>query len=307
MKTRNAKKKKDDTPNALPAKEKIPGNDAASQASPGKKNKPARIPSDKSLGKQKKSSVLKKTVKKPLKDKKDLPARSAKAAKKASVSKSPSKKAEIKDTLVTLPAPATTEKVSPGAKKEVLKKIRAVGTIWTKKTTVPGIKPFPAKKPERVTKPATGREGKKAPLQKNKEVLQRVSHIELPEEYGENDLIVIAVDPNMIYVDWEIRKKEARRASDGFTMRIFDVTKGGETLNKARESFLDIQIKDRVGRAFFELGVPGRKVTIEIGYYERGKFLPVLRSSAVSLPRLLTIDELGFALKLLESGIPVGY
>lgn len=188
---------------------------------------------------------------------------------------------------------------------KVIKEIQKAETSVTKQTKSPSIKP-PAVKPLKTAKPEAGPETNKVLVPKTKEVLKQVSAIELPDEYGEDEIILIAVDPNMVFVDWEIRKEEARRARDGFTMRVFNVP-DRETPRAEREGLVDIKIKGRVGRAFFELGTPGRKVAIEIGYYENGKFLPVLRSSAVSLPRLLTYDELGIALKMFESGIPVGY
>ena len=95
-------------------------------------------------------------------------------------------------------------------------------------------------------------------------------------------------------------------AKDGLTMRVFDVT-GSESLRVSRDVFLDMKLEGRVGSGFFELRMPGREVAIEIGRYGNGKFLPILRSLSVMMPRLLASDELGVAKKMFESGIPVGY
>ncbi len=133
-----------------------------------------------------------------------------------------------------------------------------------------------------------------------------MARAELPQEYGENELIVMAVDPNVLFVDWEIKKEEAPEARDGFTMRVFDVT-GSELPRLSREVYFDLKIEGRVGCGFFELGMPGREVAIEIGFHDNGKFLPILYSSAVSMPELLRSDELGIAKEMLEPGVPVGY
>lgn len=329
MKIRNTKKKTAGI-KAAPSK-KTPAKGSASGAPAKKKVRPAEKTSAKSQEKGEKPSVLKKTAKKPVKTKKDLPAGSPKVAKKTTAKKS-LKPAQVKATKskkkITKPkslskkgeqktskgaltkAPSTSKKISPVKKQKVIKEIRKAETAITKKTKGPVIKLSPNMKMERVKKPEKGPEEKKALIPKReevfREVLEHVTTAELPEEYGENELILIAVDPNMVFVDWEVGKEEASRATDGFTMRIFDVT-GVESPGLEREHFVDIKIKDRIGRAFFELGMPGRKVAVEIGYYENGKFLPVMHASAVSMPRLLTIDELGIAQKLFESGIPVGY
>ncbi len=383
MKPRNKKKKIGESEVVLPKKttgKKKP----ASRFSAQKQIKPSGITPAKSLEKGKKSSAVKKTSKKPDKAKKDQTAVTSQTAKKGSAKKSlkpaQDKAKKVKKKIAKLKSPgkegkqktpetaltkvpSSSEKIPASARSRVIKKIEKGKAPVTKKTKGPGIKPSPAKKPIRATKPEASLEEKKvlipkskevlnrvikeiiktetpvtrkttdsvikpspaikpvktrkpeiilkekkAPIPKSKEVLEheRVSAIELPEEYGENELILIAVDPNMIFVDWEIRKEEARRARDGFVMRVFNVP-DGEQPRSAQEGLLEIKIKDRVGRAFFELGMPGRKVALEVGYYENGKFLPVLRSSAVSLPRVLTTDELGIALKLFESGIPIGY
>jgi len=128
----------------------------------------------------------------------------------------------------------------------------------------------------------------------------------LPDEYGENELILMAVDPDVVFVDWEIRKDEVPEAKDGLTMRVFDVT-WSESATLYRDGFLDIKIGGRVGSGFFGLGMAGREVAVEIGFFDKGKFLPILCSQVVSMPRLLVSDELGIARKLFESGIPLGY
>lgn len=301
-------------------------NNHASRASAENKKKPAGKPSVKSQGKGKKPALSKKTAKKSLKFRKKLPAGPAPAAKKTAVKKAPAKSPKINakavkkkaaspktKTVGKTAAKIAPPKASPAPKKsfpktkeKISEKLKVRKTAGTKKIGGRPVKPAPSKQRRKVSSPAQDKEKKSPSLQNNKKVFNRALHIELPKEYGENGLILIAVDPNVVFVDWEIKRRKAPEAKGGFTMRVFDVAKG-EALRLHPDSFFDMTVDGRVGSGFFELGMPGREVAVEIGLFDTGKFLPILRSQVVSMPRLLVSDELGIARKLFESAIPIGY
>jgi hypothetical protein len=331
-KPRNTKGKAIAPLKAMSAKKSNPGKNPPSRASAKKKDRPAGKPSEKSSEKEKKPTVLKKTVKKK------LPASPAPAAKKTAASKPPAKSAgvdakavkkkvattpkTVKKTAAKKPAKISSKKASPvlkrssqatkerkpikAGKEKIPEKTKVRKTAGTKKSGARVLKPVPPKQQKKVGSRAKGPEKKSTSRGKGKKAFEHIVRAELPEEYGENELIVMAVDPNVVFVDWEIKKEEATEALDGFTMRVFDVTEG-ESLGLHSDSFFDIKIEGRVGSGFFEFDMPGREVAVEIGLYDNGKFLPILRSPAVSMPGLLVSDELGITNKMVESGIPVGY
>jgi hypothetical protein len=129
----------------------------------------------------------------------------------------------------------------------------------------------------------------------------------LPEEYGKNSLIVMAVDPVIVFIDWEIIPEDIAGEAGDLVLRVFDVT-GIDFSGFNANCFMDIRADARVGRGFYALNMPGRDIIVEAGVLRPdGPFKGIIRSEGVSIPSLLTFDELGVARKLLESGIPVGY
>ncbi|MBI5846458.1 MAG: DUF4912 domain-containing protein [Nitrospirae bacterium] len=130
---------------------------------------------------------------------------------------------------------------------------------------------------------------------------------ELPEEYGENSVIALAVDPNTVFVDWEVVPKDIADMEGDLNLRFYDIT-GIELNDWNAHAVLDIPINRRVGSGFFDIRMPGRDIVVAAGILKPvGGFMPIVRSGMVSFPALLTFDELGIAQKLFEAGIPVGY
>ncbi len=125
----------------------------------------------------------------------------------------------------------------------------------------------------------------------------------LPEEYGENDLFLIVVDPYVVYASWEI-KREDLPGRHHLTMRFFDVTATGP--GGMPEMAIEIDIRKRLGSGFFEIKMPGRDVVAEVGFRRGGVFQPVIRSNMVSFPLPMPHNESGMP-EPTEPGTPVGY
>ena len=142
--------------------------------------------------------------------------------------------------------------------------------------------------------------------EKPREPQKREREIGLPEEYGENDLLLMVVDPITVFASWEITKDFLPHRGD-LTARILDVT-GVRSGASPSDRFFEIGIDRWVGTGFFDIRMPGREVIMEIGLFEKdGAFRAIVRSDKVSIPALLTFDELGIVKKLFEEEIPVGY
>ncbi|MEW6107812.1 MAG: DUF4912 domain-containing protein [Nitrospirota bacterium] len=224
-------------------------------------------------------------------------------------------KAEVKTERKTVPAKTgeswtKTEKKAEAAKKKVsTKPIKAPRQIaMPEKKSLRGKPAVPPVIAEELKKPP------KPPLkiflpgeERIEEIVQEVLYHELPEEFGENELFITAVDPHYVFVSWEINKDDISKGEGDLNIRTYDVT-GIEFDGSNSNRILDIRIKNRVGSGFFDIDMHGRDVIMEIGVLSsKGRFKPIIRSNRVSVPRLLSFDELGIVQKLYKSGIPVGY
>jgi hypothetical protein len=153
-----------------------------------------------------------------------------------------------------------------------------------------------------VTLPARG---KKVPVRPLANTATKASSSSLlPSGYGENDLFLIVVDPEVVYASWEIRPEDPRGRRRGLRMRLFDVTAAGP--NGRSDDFVDIGIAGRVGSGFFNIMMPGRDVVAEVGVVKSGTFQPILRSNMVSFPLPLLYCEF-WTRESPESGTPIGY
>lgn len=140
-----------------------------------------------------------------------------------------------------------------------------------------------------------------------KEEPEEIFSGKLPDEYGVNSIMALAVDPNTVFVDWEVIPKDISDTDGELNLRFYDVS-GIEFNDWEANSIFDIPINKRVGNGFFNICMPGCDVVVAVGILnDHSGFMPIVRSEMVSFPELLTFDDLGIVQKLFESGIPVGY
>ncbi|OGW28376.1 MAG: hypothetical protein A2X59_02550 [Nitrospirae bacterium GWC2_42_7] len=139
------------------------------------------------------------------------------------------------------------------------------------------------------------------------DIIQEVLSTGLKAEYGENDFFIMPIDPKYTFVNWEITGEAFLKAKGTLNIRAYDITGiifDGNNFNK----FFDININNRSGSGFFEINMQGCDVVMEIGFLQHdGRFNSIIRSNIVTIPSLMTFDELGIVLKLYEAGVPVGY
>jgi hypothetical protein len=165
----------------------------------------------------------------------------------------------------------------------------------------------PAAAKRRSGKTAPGAAGGKTSRAGTVEISRVAPPRRLPEEYGDNEVILMPVDPNVIFVDWEIKKEEMPADDAPVTMRVFGTAAGHTISEWPPGRFLELRLERRTGSGFFDIGMPGSDVAVEIGLHRNGIFSPVVKSPKVSMPEPVVLDELGIAQKLFESGVPVGY
>jgi hypothetical protein len=229
-----------------------------------------------------------------------------------------------------IPRPSTSKKKAPAkekvsaAAKKVAGKQRTVKekakTVKTTKPKTSSKKPAgkavakpPQEKPKKTVKKVVQKKGKisqkiflpEEPARE--EESQGVPSFKLPEKYGENEILLIAVEPNIIFASWEINKADIVNMQGILNLRAYDVTCIDFDCSKEHCS-IDLKIERRVGNDFFNIKMHGRDILIEIGLLDAsGQFNAIARSNTVSIPPLLVPDEFGIAQKFYESGIPVGY
>jgi hypothetical protein len=130
---------------------------------------------------------------------------------------------------------------------------------------------------------------------------------ELPEEYGENELLLLEVDPSRVFASWEIKPEDIAGEAGRLILRVYDVTGIASERVQGRR-FFDIPISRRVASKFFDIKMPGRDVIMEIGLlYPEGSFRAITRSHRVSMPELQIFEELGITGLLSDSGTLIGY
>ncbi|MGC2062827.1 MAG: DUF4912 domain-containing protein [Thermodesulfovibrionales bacterium] len=129
----------------------------------------------------------------------------------------------------------------------------------------------------------------------------------LPEKYGESEFFMIVIDPNLIFLDWEIIPEDLPAEGLSLCVRIFDVT--GITFDGTNaHGFIDIDLEGLAGSGYCEIGMQGREIVAEIGFIDaHGVFIALMKSAKTSVPPLLQYDELGIVRKMQEAGLPVGY
>ncbi len=258
------------------------------------------------------SEIAKKDVKKKPAGKPTRSVKTKKAAKpSAKLAEKIAKPSRIKK---TLRGPSKTAGKATSSAVKIASRVsaRKKAPLKTETKTVPK---KPAKKPAGSFSPTTKIPAKETKSLKTKKkaslprafAVPKTGPRELPGEYGEDEVILMSVDPHVIFVDWEIKKEQVPDEGTPIIMRVFDVTSGERSWEFHRDRFFDMLLDGRIGSGFFEIGMPGREVAIEIGLWQGEEFSAVLKSEKVSMPELVVPDELGIAQKLFESGVPSGY
>lgn len=291
MKTKDKKK----TGKTAKAKTKITAKKVSAPKTVAKSKKitKSETPKKKTVARKKVSTGVPKKVKeKAKKTTKTLKAKtSVKKPEKKSLSKPASTKAQktIKIKILTETA----------AKKTAVKTSSGVFSKSIKAVRKEIIKPVKLEKtPLKIFLPEEN---------KPSDIVQDILCHGLSEEYGEDELFIMAVDPDYVFASWEITENTISKEKGSLNIRVYDVT-GIKPSRKKYDRYFDIRIHNRIGSDFFEIKMHGRDVVMEIGFVTpTGKFKSIMRSNRVSVPELLKFDKLGIVKKLYDAGIPVGY
>lgn len=139
------------------------------------------------------------------------------------------------------------------------------------------------------------------------EEAQRAPSPKLPEEYGENELLLMGVDPSIVFVSWEIKPDDISGETGKLTLRVYDVT-GIDFDGSHANRFFDISLRNRVDSKFIDIKMHGKDVIMEVGLlHPEGTFKAIKQSKRVSMPALQTFEELGITGALSEPDTFIGY
>lgn len=112
-------------------------------------------------------------------------------------------------------------------------------------------------------------------------------HFEIPREYLENRIALLVRDPEWVYAYWEVTPdamgEANRRAADSearLTLRVYDITE-----MKDLTCFWDIEIYQRIGNWYIDVGRPDRTYLVDVGMKSgSGGFATIARSNAGHTP-----------------------
>ena len=126
-----------------------------------------------------------------------------------------------------------------------------------------------------------------------KEALPPSPRAVLPEEYGENSVTLMTVDPYRLFAFWEVREKTLETFRGEVDIRVYDVTNIDFDMMDAN-SYFDVRADARIGKCYISV-VPEREYLADAGIIFDGIFIAIARSARVSTPRA-TISEEGILL-----------
>lgn len=109
----------------------------------------------------------------------------------------------------------------------------------------------------------------------------------IPMEYGLNQVVALARDPWWIFSYWEVTQdgigESHRRLADPesrLTLRVYDVSERADLSH-----FWDIEIYNRIGNWYVDVGRPDRNFLIDVGMKSRsGAFATIARSNSAHTP-----------------------
>jgi hypothetical protein len=122
-----------------------------------------------------------------------------------------------------------------------------------------------------------------------KEVRPPTPRAVLPEEYGENSVTLMTVDPYRLFAFWEVREEALEIFRGQVDIRVYDVTDIDFDMMDAN-SYIDVRADARVGKCYVSVN-PEREYTADIGIIFDGIFIAIARSARVSTPRAAVSEE----------------
>lgn len=218
-------------------------------------------------------------------------------------------KTKVKKKVITSPVKKETKAATAKIKVKKETKAKKVIKKIEKKVEVKKVIKNPAKKIE-VKKVALP---KKAVLKKPGKVLVTVKKGMypplpmgiIPEEYGEDAVALMTVDPRKLFIYWEVTEDTLAKHKGDITIRLYDIT-GIDFDGMNANSYLDLTVYKRIGDLYMDVR-PGQDYVADVGIKDLlGIFISIARSNKATTP-LEGMAEEGKVLhpRLYETGLPI--
>jgi hypothetical protein len=117
--------------------------------------------------------------------------------------------------------------------------------------------------------------------------------IDLPDSYGETRAVLMAIEPYLLHVYWEVTSDELEKAKHWFDddhaqcqtiLRFYDVT-NAIVDNEKTHSFFDMDIDLYSSSRYVHLWSPDKSYFVELGFKAAdGRFFPLVRSNVAKTP-----------------------
>ncbi|MFA5976245.1 MAG: DUF4912 domain-containing protein [Elusimicrobiota bacterium] len=115
----------------------------------------------------------------------------------------------------------------------------------------------------------------------------------LPENYGDDRLIILPRDPNWFFAYWEItpeRANQIRREHGSdiwenatLVMRVYDLSSTSDRTETA--SYFDVELNKQSRQWYVKVEKSGRFYIVDLGLrWPDGRFISILRSNCIQLP-----------------------
>jgi len=129
--------------------------------------------------------------------------------------------------------------------------------------------------------------------EKKREIINSIP--DLPKVYGKNKIVLMIKDPYNGFAYWDIDNNVIKEHDlDNNTInkyiRVYDITEC-ETPDNS-QIFFDIRIDLKSYNKYINFPKPNRTYIIDLGYFKNNKFIKLLRSNSVILPRVDVSEEL---------------
>jgi len=127
----------------------------------------------------------------------------------------------------------------------------------------------------------------------------------LPEEYGEDSIALMTVDPRKLFVYWEVTEETFKKHKGILNVRLYDVMGIGFDVTNAKSCF-DIVVNSGIGNLYLVVN-PEKEFIADIGIVDSsGTFSVVARSNRVSTPRAEVMEKGILPQRLYETGVETG-
>jgi uncharacterized protein len=112
----------------------------------------------------------------------------------------------------------------------------------------------------------------------------------LPQGYGDTEAVLLARDPNWMYIYWEINEKSKSELRKDYGDDIFEksrqVIRVSEDSQTSRSQYFDIEVKFAANSWYVNVSDGGKSYHCELGLVlPDGKFVSVIKTNSIKLPQ----------------------